>query len=427
VYTDEPRAPTEEDLRLFRTVAQDIRSSPDEYIAAGGWLDEYCSEAGYWQREEKRLDALKRWAAAGGHTPSPDVWHLEQKLKQKETPQLYNRFADAYHFLTKKCEGQVCVSEEDARRILLVTWLLTDPKAEFLEAHVTNLQTWAWESTTDMPGSRLNASKSWVRIYYVPWMRLARLAWQQVSNLDSVRSQDAAGGALAGRLKENLPKAIIRHLPYIGPFLYDLVWGVSTESHREQGQVMERAGQRKKSRLNRPHSTDKNEGGGERWFRNRTIQAALIGAIVLLSTSIIGWYLQYGRSYASEDPNVRAAASVPDKLLHSLRDVCDDIDARPLLQRDDTAKNYVGFVVKRELLSLREIGREGQTFLLLMVFPGEPYVPFSGGWGISCEVRKEAYSELTGAKRGLQLYVSGVVQEAAGNSIMLRDASIELE
>jgi hypothetical protein len=144
--------PTQEDLRLFGRIAEEVRRKPDEYREAGKWLDEYCSGVAYRQRIEQRLSGMKRNAVAGQHPPSPDVWHLEQKLKQEEVPHLYNLFADAYHFLIKECEGRVCVPEEHARRILLVTWLLTDNKAEGIDVHITRLQDWAWESTTDMPG-----------------------------------------------------------------------------------------------------------------------------------------------------------------------------------------------------------------------------------------------------------------------------------
>ena len=98
-----------------------------------------------------------------------------------------------------------------------------------------------------------------------------------------------------------------------------------------------------------------------------------------------------------------------------------------MLQREETAKYYVGFPVQRELLSLWEIIDQDQVFLLLMIFPGEAYKPFSGGWGISCKVKKDAYPELVGAKRGLQVHVSGVIQEATRNSIMLDSARVELE
>lgn len=115
------------------------------------------------------------------------------------------------------------------------------------------------------------------------------------------------------------------------------------------------------------------------------------------------------------------------KLLRALKDICDDIDARPLLQREETAKYYVGFQIQRELLSLFNIIEEDADFLLLMVFPGESYVPFSAGWGISCRVRKEAYPELVGARLGSQVYISGAIQEATTNSIMLDKTSLELE
>ena len=131
--------------------------------------------------------------------------------------------------------------------------------------------------------------------------------------------------------------------------------------------------------------------------------------------------IDYG---SSEDPE---ESSPPDKLLRSLKDVCEDIDSRPLLQREETAKHYEGLRVKRELLSLLEIIDEDKGYTLLMIFPGEFYVPFSGGWGISCEVKRDAYPELVGAKHGLQLHVTGVIQAITGRDITLANTSIEFE
>ena len=85
---------------------------------------------------------------------------------------------------------------------------------------------------------------------------------------------------------------------------------------------------------------------------------------------------------------------------------------------------YVGVAIREEPLSVFNIAGEDTTFLLLMLFPGEPYVPFSSGWGISCRVRKVDCPELAGARRGLEVYVSGVIQDATENSIMLDNVRI---
>ena len=86
----------------------------------------------------------------------------------------------------------------------------------------------------------------------------------------------------------------------------------------------------------------------------------------------------------------------------------------------------MGLRIKSELLNLYEIVEKDETYLILMIFPGEPYRPFINGWGVSFEVKKIDYPELIGAKQGFSFYVSGKIQEATTNSIFLEEVKLLL-
>jgi len=83
--------------------------------------------------------------------------------------------------------------------------------------------------------------------------------------------------------------------------------------------------------------------------------------------------------------------------------------------------------VKRESLRLFEITPVEESFLMLMVFPGESYRPFLDGWGVSFRIKKNDYPELAGAKKGLQLYVSGLIEDASKRYINLSDVSLSTD
>ncbi len=220
---------------------------------------------------------------------------------------------------------------------------------------------------------------------------------------------------------DSLSRACVKRIPIIGSFLYDVIYGtIDSQKYRKESKVQ-----------NKISKTSKTTNGEniytEKWYQNRTIQAALIGAATLILVSIISWPISYYINKPKISQGRQEMTPSEVKLPLSLKEICQDIDNRPLLQREQTAKSYVGMPVKRENLILFEISPEEENYLILMVFPGESYRPFLAGWGVSFTIRKDDYPELAGAKKRLSFYVSGQIQDAGSNFIHLSNVSLSFD
>ncbi len=135
----------DQDRQLFSQIAIDVREHPDKYRNAGEWLDKYWGE-------------------------------------KRQVSQLV-RFNEARQDLLKKYEKQDFIPEDDAIRILLITWLLTDADAQKTNPNITQFAGWSWKPTDDITsGSRCAASSLWCKnaYGYDCWMRLVRIAWKTV-------------------------------------------------------------------------------------------------------------------------------------------------------------------------------------------------------------------------------------------------------
>ncbi len=191
---------TDKDHELFLDIAKDIHKNPARYGEAGKWLHEYCSEDAYWQRQETELKELQRkekeYPVLGN---IQRVEQFEEKMKEKRTPAMLVRFQEARDYLLEKYKDQQFVPEEDAQRIILITWLLTDPDAEKANLKITDLEKWPWEPMDDITKmSRSFAAYSWSHGggAYSPWIKLARVAWGKVR----VREQNEVPSANSHRL-----------------------------------------------------------------------------------------------------------------------------------------------------------------------------------------------------------------------------------
>jgi hypothetical protein len=135
----------DKDRQLFSQIAIDVREHPNRYSRAGKWLDKYCG---------------------GKHQVSRLV-----------------RINEAQHYWLDKYEEQDFIPEDDAIRILLITWLLTDADAQKTNPNITQFAGWPWKPTDDITsGSRCAASSLWCKnaYGYDRWMRLVRIAWKTV-------------------------------------------------------------------------------------------------------------------------------------------------------------------------------------------------------------------------------------------------------
>jgi len=422
-----------EERDLFHKVAQDIKDRPAKYREAGKWLDEYCGEDAYWQRQEKELKELRRKEREFPNWPIPkQVRQLEQEIEQRRTPALAVRFQEARDYLFEKYKQQQFIPEDDAKRIILIAWLLTDPDAEKADLAITELEKWTWEPLDDVTKmSRGYANFLWFHggKVYRPWMNLVRIAWSKLAEGMDEKvslSTEVAKETLANFFK-NLVRASIKHFPFCGPFLYDVIYGtIDTQASQKetigQGVPCSRGPISKKRK-----TIDGKKADFEKWYQNRTIQGALIAGAVLLLVSIGGWLITLHVNKSQTDSGEAKPILSEHKLLLSLRALCQDIDSRPLLQREETAKRYVGMRIKRESLSLFDISEEDENFLILMVFPGESYVPFSAAWGVSFRIKVNDYPELASAKQGVRLYVSGRIQDIGERFIHLSNVSLSFD
>ena len=101
-----------------------------------------------------------------------------------------------------------------------------------------------------------------------------------------------------------------------------------------------------------------------------------------------------------------------NKLNLSLRNICKDIDSRPLALQDETAKQYFGMMIKRERLKVLEVeinpGDES-IYNLVLTFPDQPTFPNSK-WIILGTVSKDQYPQLRIAREGMEFYLSGEIE-----------------
>jgi len=117
-------------------------------------------------------------------------------------------------------------------------------------------------------------------------------------------------------------------------------------------------------------------------------------------------------NFSGEEKNLKQ--SNENKLQVTLRAICDDIDSRPLAQQDETAKKYVDMKmkIKRDRLRVHRVEvNQGDSSIydLEFIFPDEPDSP-SIKWMILCTVSKNIYPQLSFARKGNNVYVSGEVQ-----------------
>lgn len=231
------------DIELFRKIKIEINKHPKEYQEAGKWLDEYCSVDSFWKRQENDLKDEKEYgfipAEPGsvyvnedGTAMSPEdsekkdqrelliyektveYSELMIKLKKgyfrlkwlignwKEHPEIYttewlkkelnqmgkvpgkSRLDDAYDFLTADVARSLFIGLEEARRIILITWLLYDPDSENSGLNLTEFESWSWSDR--LPSTRkflacYEKSKGWqTEIVDNPWMKRVRIAWDEI-------------------------------------------------------------------------------------------------------------------------------------------------------------------------------------------------------------------------------------------------------
>ena len=172
---------SKEERTLLGIIAEHIQTNPNDYKQAGEWIDEYCSESAYWSRKKDELERLKK---SHGTLPEDlykrDVDRLEKEIAEKRTPPLIIRFNEAQKYFSDKYKDLELIPKDEAKKIILITWLITDPDAENTKLNITEFENWIWEPLDDI--SKL--SRGFKGFLFSQnkdsWMRLINIAWGKI-------------------------------------------------------------------------------------------------------------------------------------------------------------------------------------------------------------------------------------------------------
>ncbi len=199
------------DVRFFQQVAADIKARAEFYRDAGEWLDENFSNDAFQRRERARWKELLGKEKSGELSPAGKRFLENQRAKPKAQTErarksflALRRFNEATGTYRKRPPAFPTVQE--AKRILLMTWLMTDPEAEHAGLRLTEFESWAWDTDRDEHEiqSRRYASDWWryPSDAYDAWVDLARRAWATTEPMrepaPNVKHGDAGGGGAAG-------------------------------------------------------------------------------------------------------------------------------------------------------------------------------------------------------------------------------------
>ena len=181
--------PSPEDVQFFQQIAEHIKGDPDGYREAGEWLDrEYGNEA-FWRRHRRELRELigKEKAgtlAAGGREGLKKIrsWPRGSPERKRRTFLELRRFTAATKLYFDDLPA--FTTDTEARRILLMTWLMTDPDADKARLGLTEFEDWPWEvEEQDTHFASRRFASDWWRYPsegYFKWRDLARRAWETV-------------------------------------------------------------------------------------------------------------------------------------------------------------------------------------------------------------------------------------------------------
>ncbi len=154
------------------------------------------------------------------------------------------------------------------------------------------------------------------------------------------------------------------------------------------------------------------------WYKKRSAKiSAVLTGLVLITTLLINlktikeWFYP-PRIQTSTSKERQLPLTNENKLSVSLKEICKDIDSRPLAQQSETEKQYLGLRIKREPLKVLDVeinpGDES-IYNLILTFPDQPTFPNSK-WRILCTVSKDQYPQLRIAREGMEFYVSAEIE-----------------
>ena len=138
---------TPEERDLFNKITADVKDNSKSYRQAGKWLDEFYNET-----------------------------------KEKD---IIIRFGKARKYLAEQYEREEFIPERDAKKIILITWLLTDSDAENYKLNITKFEKWEWGPIGDAFLASGRLSRQYAAYAFAnnkdSWMRLVNIAWGKIT------------------------------------------------------------------------------------------------------------------------------------------------------------------------------------------------------------------------------------------------------
>ena len=187
--------PTLEEQRFFDEVRQHIDRNRDDFREAGRWLEtEYAIEQVDQREREGRPDDPANYQQARKEMEQLDRAAGLRPTERSPASVLYVRLI--------RCAKDILRDQPDvtnyernerlplARRIIFVTWLMTDPDAADLQLSFTTLETMPW-----CRGWDVSLGRSMLRdaVLARGWMKLARPAWLVLHHIDG--AMEPVGGS----------------------------------------------------------------------------------------------------------------------------------------------------------------------------------------------------------------------------------------
>jgi hypothetical protein len=134
---------------LFDHISYDIREHPDGYRSSGKRLDRYYDDEQLcWQR--RKLELGRKINRIESAPPIDDVdkfilRDLKEGLASPAPPPLWIRLKYALEDAWLDYQGGRVLAEEDARVILIIAWVTTDPEANSTNLDITKFADLPWK------------------------------------------------------------------------------------------------------------------------------------------------------------------------------------------------------------------------------------------------------------------------------------------
>ena len=384
---------SEEERDLFGSIADHIRANSNDYKKAGKWLDEYCSESAYWLRREDELKELKEKGKCFSTLPlQQDIDHLENKIKEKRTLPLIIRFQEAQNYLLNNYGNEEFLSKKVVAKVIIITWLLTDPDAEKANLHITEFEKWKWEPLDSIFELNRNYAGFLFCQNKDPWMKLVHIAWDKItSSRQDVLSEDR---------KEN------KKFWQTSTFKFVLIPLITAVFLGIPSWFLLFSKPEHDSNINLNTSPEAKTSGDS--------SPAIITSGPNSSVTV---------NYDSPESKTK---QIDEKQFFALtpKEILENIKSRPVFQQEDARKYYIGLKVKWRLylFSVDKDKKDEKTAQVCVTTK-----ELSGSL-IFCSVEVSRYPQLKLAKRNAIILVSGEISEVdRGNNIFLSSASLEFE